>query len=537
MIVDGIQPPITRAAAIAAMSVSLLASACHGSSESARPGTSTRVAAPPAEITAQTVCTSLAGRTIGGATLTTTVIPATETVAAYCKVDGNIAPALNFEIRLPDRWNGKLYYAGGGGYDGAIPKIAIPALTQGYAQVASDSGHQGSEMSAAFALTDTFAAQLFGSLSVPTVMSTALKILSAVYGVPPTKSYFEGCSNGGREALMAVQRNPTLFDGVIARAPGYNWVGFMGAFNRTAKALAAPGGAFSPAKTALLAKHVRDACDGLDGIIDGVVSNPEACSAAVSNVAALRCPRGVDAGDTCLSDAQLAVVNSWTTDAVFRGNNTFRSKGYNLTGNEDDPGNFGPWVAGNGNVRNAMHHLFADTTVKYYLARDAKVDSLAYTPWDQNQSALYAMAALNDATQTDIRPFINSGGKLIVWHGGSDPGLSVNSTIEYMQNMEKSVGAAAAASATRLYVAPGVNHCEGGVGADTTDLLTALDQWVTKGIAPGTLSAQKRDASGAVMRTLPLCQYPQYPKYTGPANDAAAARLAANYTCTSPSSR
>ena len=239
---------------------------------------------------------------------------------------------------------------------------------------------------------------------------------------------------------MAVQRNPNLFDGVIARAPAYNWVGFMGAFNRTAKALAAPGGAFSPAKTALLAKHVRDACDGLDGIVDGVVSNPAACTATVLNVAALRCAGGADTGDTCLSDAQLAVVNSWTTDAVFRGSSTFRSRGYNLTGNEDDPGGFGIWVSGNGNVLSAGQYAMQDSTVKYYFARDPNADSLVYSPWDQNQNALYAMAALNDATQTDIRPFINNGGKLIVWHGGSDAALSVNSTIEYMANMQKSVG-------------------------------------------------------------------------------------------------
>ena len=144
------------------------------------------------------------------------------------------------------------------------------------------------------------------------------------------------------------------------------------------------------------------------------------------------------------------------------------------------------------------------------------------------------MAALNDATQTDIRPFINSGGKLIVWHGGADAALSVNSTIEYMANVTKSVGAANAAASTRFYVAPGVNHCVGGVGADQTDLLTALDQWVTKGIAPANLTAEKLDANGAVTRTLPLCQYPQYPKYTGPANNAAAAKLATSYTCTSP---
>ena len=239
-------------------------------------------------------------------------------------------------------------------------------------------------------------------------------------------------------------------------------------------------------------------------------------------------------GDACLSDAQLAVVKSWTTDAVFRGNNTFRNRGYNLTGNEDDPMGFGMWVSGNGDVRKAGQYVIQDSTVKYYLARDPKADSLAYAPWDQNQNALYAMAALNDATQTDIRAFINNGGKLIVWHGGADAALSVNSTIEYMANMRKSVGAANAAAATRFYVAPGVNHCEGGAGADKTDLLTALDQWVSKGMAPATLTAQKLDASGAVTRSLPLCQYPQYPRYTGPANDAAAAKLATSYTCTSP---
>ena len=178
--------------------------------------------------------------------------------------------------------------------------------------------------------------------------------------------------------------------------------------------------------------------------------------------------------------------------------------------------------------------MFQDTTVKYYLARDPKADSLKYSPWDQNQSALYALAALNDATQTDIRPFIKAGGKLIVWHGGSDAALSVNSTIEYMTNMEKSVGAENAAASTRFYVAPGVDHCEGGAGADKTDLLTALDQWVTKGVAPATLTAQKLDANGAVILTLPLCQYPQYPRYIGPANNAADAKLASSYTCTSP---
>ena len=127
--------------------------------------------------------------------------------------------------------------------------------------------------------------------------------------------------------------------------------------------------------------------------------------------------------------------------------------------------------------------MFQDTSVKYVLARDPNADSLKYI-WDKNQNALYSMAALNDATQTDIRPFINSGGKLIVWHGGSDMALSVNSTIEYMANVAKSVGAANASTSTRFYVAPGVNHCEGGAGPDKTDLLEALDEWVTRASPP-----------------------------------------------------
>lgn len=525
----------------AAVSVAMLA-ACGGGSDNGTPFFP--LPAPPAAqpgnpppappvVTAQKACSDLNGKTVAGATLTAVMEAASANTPVYCKVTGTIAPALNFQISLPEAWNGKLYYQGGGGYNGAISPPGAPALSQGYAVVASDSGHQGSALSADFALTDTFAAQLFGSLSVPTVMSTATETLATAYGALPAKSYFEGCSNGGREALMAVQRSPNLFDGVIARAPAYNWVGFMGAFNRNSRALAAPDGAFSAAKTALLSKQVRGACDGLDGVTDGVVSNQAACTPAVVNVAALRCAGGADTGDSCLSDAQLDVVTSWTTEAAFTGSTTFRNAGWNLTGNEDDPGAWRTWLTGDGNVTMALQFLFQDTTVKNYLARDRTVDSLAYTPWDQNQNALYAMAALNDATNADIRPFINSGGKLILWHGGNDAALSARSTVEYHANMRNAVGAPAADASTRFYVAPGVNHCAGGPGADSADLLTALDQWVTKSAAPATLVAEKRDADGAVVLSRPLCQYPQYPRYTGPANDAAASRLAANYACTS----
>lgn len=517
---------LKKTAFVATAVATLVLSACGGDSDSTGPITPV--------VTAQKACETLSGKTFDGATLTTTAMPANGGVPTYCKVNGTIAPALHFEMRLPDAWNGKLYYGGGGGYNGAIPPVSgliLAALKQGYASVASDSGHQGNALDASFALTDNLAARLFGNLSVPTVMSTARQSVTSAYGTPPSKSYFEGCSNGGREALMAVQRNPDLFDGVISRAPAYNWVGLMGAFNRTAKALAAPQGAFSPAKTALLSKKVRDACDSLDGIVDGVVSNQAACTPAVVNVAALRCTGGGDTGDTCLSDAQIAVVTSWTTDAAFAGSATFRNAGWSLTGNEDDPAAWPVWETGQGNVSTALQFLFQDTTVKNYLARDPAANSLNYTPWDQNPSALVAMAALNDATNPDIRPFVNRGGKLILWHGGNDPALSKNSTVEYYANMRNAVGAATADASTRFYIPPGVDHCSGGPGADSSDLLTALDQWVTNGTAPATLTAQKLDTAGKEILSRPLCQYPQFPRYIGTAGDVAAATSAASYTC------
>jgi len=160
-------------------------------------------------------------------------------------------------------------------------------------------------------------------------------------------------------------------------------------------------------------------------------------------------------------DAQLASVNSWTSPASWaRG--AYTDAGWALTGNEDDPSARPLWVTGNGTVQGALQYLFQDTTVKNYLARDPAQDSLTYT-WDSNLNAVYAMAALNDATNADLRPFKNSNAKLILWHGGNDAALSHKSTTAYYQGVANAVGGQAAADEfVRYYIAPGVNHCAGG---------------------------------------------------------------------------
>lgn len=484
-------------------------------------------------MTAAQACSTLSEKTLGGAMVSAAVIVAASgSSPAYCKVSATIAPQLNFELRLPQQWNGKLYYGGGGGYNGFIADLSggnLTALEQGYATVNSDSGHSGMWYSADFALNDFYAANLFGSDAVPMVMASAKEMLQAVHGKAPEKSYFEGCSNGGREGLMAAQRNPNLFDGIIARAPAYNWVGFMGHFNRNVKTVAAPGGQFSAAKLSLLAKSVRNACDSQDGIIDSIASNPQACTFDPS---VLRCSAGADTGDSCLSDAQLATVESWTSPASWAGG-AYTSAGWPLTGNEDDPGAWPTMVTGNGTVQLTLQYALQDTTVKNYLARDAAKESLTYT-WDSNLSAINRMAALNDATNTDLRPFKFNNSKLILWHGGNDSALSHKSTTAYYRAVTTAVGGQASADGfVRHYIAPGVNHCGGGPGADRTDLLSALDAWATKGTAPNVLSATKVSADGSQI-SRPLCPYPQYPRYTGPANDSIAATLASNYTCTAP---
>ena len=473
------------------------------------------------------VCERLAGKSIGGASIgTAEVVPATATLAEYCKVRGLIEPKLNFELRLPTRWNKKLHYGGGGGYNGAIPSLNAPALNAGYAQVSSDSGHQGSGLDASFALNDPHAAALFGYLSVPTVMDAAKDIVRVHYGKRARRAYFEGCSNGGREALINAQRHPHLFDGIISRAPAYNWVGLMGAFNRTAKALVAPGGVINAAKTSAVANAVLGACDALDGVADGLVSNPQACH---FDPATLRCPGGADTGDTCLSDAQLATVTSWTTPASF-GGGAYSNPGWPLSGNENVPGAWDLWTLGSPTF-GSLQFLFSDTTVKNYLARDPAANSLTYD-FNSNPAALANLSDLNDATNANLHPFLGSGGKLILWHGGNDSALTVKATTEYYGKVVNAVGGRSNADHfVRFYIAPGVNHCGGGPGADSTDLLTALDRWVTRHRAPGALTAVRRNAStGAIVLARPLCVYPEYPRYKGSGD----VNAASSFACTAP---
>ncbi len=489
---------------------------------------------PPASTVTADSCAALAGRSIGGATLTAAnLVPAAAAanadpaLPAYCRVTALIAPKLNFEVRLPADWNGKLHYSGGGGFNGSIPALDKSALSQGYVDVASDSGHTGSSsLDGSFALNDPAALRLFSRLSVPTVAAAAKLITEATYGEAPMRSYFEGCSNGGREGLMSALRFPTLFDGVIAKAPA-KFIAPIENYQRTAKLLAdVPGSRFSSAKVSLLSTALLAACDGLDGAADGIIANTSACQ---FDPAVLRCASGGDEGDSCLSDAQINVLHT-ETSRMTGGNGTPHVTShapFALLGELASGGGWSGWILGD--PLTTVTGLFGASVVQNLLGATPGTRWVDFD-FKAHAALVQTMADEIDVTDGNLNPFKSNGGKLILWHGAADPAVPLQSTVDYHDAVAAAVGGAPAMEGfARLYVAGGVLHCSGGSGADqTTALLPALDAWVTRNTAPGDLQARRvNTTSGATVLSRPLCRHPAFPRYkgSGDLNDAA------NYSC------
>jgi feruloyl esterase len=462
--------------------------------------------------------------------------PASGTVPSvpdYCKLTAKLLPKLNFEMRMPTNWNGKLHYGGGGGFNGSIPAADTSSLNQGYVDVSSDGGHTGSAIDASFAINDPVALENFAQLSVPTVAASAKTITKALYGTAPTRSYFEGCSNGGREGLMTALRFPTMFDGIIAKAPARKFIGAAEVIQRTAKVVATPGADMTPGKWTTAGNAVLAACDSLDGVADGLVANVNACTAAFSP-SSLRCSGGTDSGDSCLSDAQIAGLTLHTSAMTGSGAaattpfvNSYSP--FHFWGEEGSAsGNSWPaWYPQNNAAFPGILSLFAISMVNNLLSTTPPANWLSYD-FKANSLIVQALAAEIDVTDPDLRNFVSAGGKLLVWQGASDTAVSPQGTIDYVNDVRAVVGATASDAFMRFYMAPNVQHCGGGAGADqTTAMLPALDAWVTSNTAPGDLFASKLAASGATVLSRPLCRYPTFAKYNGSGN----VNQASSFTC------
>ena len=510
----------------------------------------------------QQACPTLAGKVVaataiglpsGAATVSqATLVAAAGNLPEYCQLKGSIAArtagadAIGFQLNLPTTWNEKALMVGGGGFNGSLvtatgalrdaaPGQPLP-LTQGYATFGTDSGHDAAAYNATdpgkFALNDEMF-ENFAHASYKKVKDVAHQLSKDFYQRAPAKQYFYGGSEGGREGLMLAQRYPQDFDGIVSVVPVIHWTGLFNGFINFSQPQFT-GGALNAAEIRTVADAVNNACDALDGLADGVVNNYLACPARFS-LDSLRCPNGADAGDSCLSDPQLATLKAAYGPTVMpfalaNGLTTYPGR---LFGGEIQLGGegIGRWIS-TGQVPSVPTPVATDARgvnygssyARYVIARNASFDVRNYNA--QNHAVrIREVSELMDATNPDLSAFFRRGGKLIIRENAGDMAQSALAGIQYYSSVVAKMGQAEVDKAVRLYVSPASNHS--GTAASLTtgqevptnhDLLGTLDQWVSRGTAPADALVQVRNATTAPYATLasrPMCRYPNYPMYVG----------------------
>jgi feruloyl esterase len=435
---------------------------------------------------------------------------------AFCRVAATLKPTsdsdIKIEVWLPESgWNGKFQAVGNGAFSGAIAYPAMArALARGYAAASTDTGHVGN--TASFALGHPEKLIDFGWRAVHEMTVAAKTIVRTHFGAAPKVSYWNGCSAGGRQAMVEAQRFPADFDGIIAGAPGLDWTGRAAQAVRIAQALDGNQAArlLQPQRQ-LLHRAVVEACDALDGVKDGLLENPARCT---FDPAVLQCKSAGESG--CLSAPQVETARLMYSGV--KNQRTGREIGGLLPGSElgwTDTG----WTASARatGLDQFRFIVFANPswTVQQFnahtdIARAEEVDGNVVNALDPN-----------------VKPFIDRGGKLIQYHGWSDPQISPASSAQYYARaVDASGGAARVSKSYRLFLAPGMGHCGGGEGPNTFDMVAALEQWVEAGRAPDQILASHATA-GRVDRTRPLCPYPQVAVY----NRSGSIDEAANFAC------
>lgn len=484
---------------------------------------------------------------------------------SHCDVEAFLQPrtgrfgeryAIRFHLRLPEHWNGRFFFEGGGGTDGdigdAIGSIAAgvaPAIDQGYAVVSEDSGHDNAINSdpsrggpVSFGL-DPRARANYGGASLEPVARAAKALVRRYYGRPPARSYFVGCSKGGQEGLMFAERDPDEFDGIVAGDPGLSLprAAIAEAWDTQAFAsLVIPRGtapdparlskAFTAAQFASLRKAILAACDADDGVRDGITADFTACTwpRVRAKLVSRTCPHGGAAA--CLSEAQIAVL-----ERVYGGPRNGAGRPLYASWPLDAGAGSAAWriwkigPAGGGfpgiNVAMGAPALAEIFTTPPTVIRGGLSADLAYAlgfDFDRDAPKIYATggpfrrSAWEDlgARSPDLAAFAARGGKLIVPQGVSDPVFSLNDTLAWYREVDALDGGRAA-SFLRVFPVPGMAHCSGGPSTDEFDAFAAVVKWVEQGKAPDRILARAGKGSPWPGRTRPLCPYPDYARYSG----------------------
>lgn len=457
--------------------------------------------------------------------------------APFCRVQLLAKPAPGSQIRIevwlpqPARWNGRLAGIGNPGLGGSVPHRSLGSrIEAGYAAVGTDSGHQGRSDDASWALGQPDKITDYGHRAVIVAARYAKSVASAYFARAPDRSYFIGFSNGGREALMLAQRDPTAYDGIVAGAPAIEpsrtyvmWAQLLQRLRRE------PQTRLSPRQSSVLSDAVLAACDDIDGRRDGVLMEPLRCR---FDPAALQCPQSpAPPGPDCLSPSQVRLVRDLHE------------------GMPSQPGErpFGPLARGSEpmwrslfwddeqapQVRSATESVF-----RHMVVDDKAWDIASFSTEREGYQALKRLAPVLDAKDPDLTAYFKRGGRLILWHGWNDAVLSPMETIAYYEAVVRAVGPDLAARSVRLFLAPGVEHGASGPGAGRfgqvaagegdplRSLGAALRRWVESGVAPEQVIAVRHqmpnDPSTPVTRSVPLCAWPAVASYrgSGSADDA-----------------
>lgn len=460
---------------------------------------------------------------------------------AFCRVGGKLHPTadsdIGFELWMPPggAWNGRLMVVGNGGYVGSIRYDELePALRRGYAVISSDSGHADTagyrqeSLDWGVGHPEKIADWAYRSVHAAAVAGRAL--VKAFARREATHAYYFGCSTGGGQGLMAAQRYPEDFDGIIAGAPGNNRTALNAGFLWMAtQNLASEAGHIPPAKLPWINRAAIRACDAQDGLADGLVSDPQHCR---FDPQVLQCKPGDDSA-SCLSPAQVDTLKRLYAGARNPRTQAQIYPGWPV-GSED--GYLGGWAYAIAGPQPFRTEFFRD-----WVFQDPAWDWRRFD-WDRDIDTVKARIGTTvDATDPDLRAFQRHGGKLILYHGLADPIGNAYDTIHYYEAVQRTVPDTP--DFARLFLAPGMGHCRGGIGPNAFDAIGALEDWVERGQAPARLLAVKQAglekvgglASPAQVarggeRTRPLCAYPQVAAYRG----SGSIDDARNFDCSTP---
>ena len=418
---------------------------------------------------------------------------------AFCRVAGTIRPRpgshIRFEVWMPNHWNGRLDGVGNGGFAGSISYMDLAsAVRAGQVGAATDTGHTGSMVDAAWAKGHPGLIQDYGWRAIHLTAVVAKELITRFYGRKPSHSYFMSCSDGGREALMEASRFPADYDGILAGDPAANFTTLIISMINTVQAQMSPGARIRDSQMELLQKVVLKQCDALDGQVDGLVSDPLACKVDVSKLAC-----GVSHSPECFSKPQLLALERIYAGAHDRSGHQV-APGYPPSGAEVGvPKYFGweSWILG---VKSwpASHEQFANGMLQGFFT---KPFATARTfNFDTDPRRLKAALSEDLDVKPDLRAFFDRGGKLIIYHGWADPAIPPQLTLQFYRAALRDSGPDAGQS-MRLFMVPGMQHCFGGPGPDIfgqmgappsdasprTNIAAALQHWVERGRTPNSI--------------------------------------------------